>query len=140
MSTNKTENLNLHQWENGFAPNVAEVNENFAALDAAVGRGGAVVRVMRGSYRGGATYGPNNPNTLQFDFMPLLVLITDGSSICMMVRDCTSATSVQGGTVQVTWEDRQVAWYSLITATEPCKNHMNDPWTTYYYMAFGQSA
>ena len=37
MSTNKTENLNLHVWEPTDLFSLAEINENFRKLDAAVG-------------------------------------------------------------------------------------------------------
>jgi hypothetical protein len=39
MSTSKTENLKLHQWSPADPVSLAEVNANFAALDAAVAGG-----------------------------------------------------------------------------------------------------
>lgn len=50
MSTNKTENYHLHAWEAGDDFLRSEINENFAALDSAVGG-----LVVTGKYTGDGT-------------------------------------------------------------------------------------
>ena len=52
MSTSKTQNYNLHAWEPSDDFLRAEINENFAALDAVLGGKGTVVL---GSYQGNNT-------------------------------------------------------------------------------------
>ena len=79
MSTNKTENLNLHSWEPTDPFKRTEFNENFAAIDAAVGalQTGAL-HIATGSYTGTGTYGSSNKKSITFSFVPKLVLVSNG--------------------------------------------------------------
>lgn len=98
MSTNKTEHLQLHQWESGDAVLRREFNENFAKLDSAAkaaeteaaralsayqtandaavaALGARTPRIKTGSYVGTGSCGKDSPNTLNFDFAPKLVVV-----------------------------------------------------------------
>lgn len=66
MSTNETENYHLHAWEAGDDFLRSEINENFAALDSAVGG-----LVVTGKYTGDGT----TDRFIGLGFIPRAVLI-----------------------------------------------------------------
>lgn len=73
MSTNKTENYHLHAWEAGDDFLRSEFNENFAAIDEALG--GLPInkklRLLVGSYLGDFTGG----RSIDLGFRPKVVLV-----------------------------------------------------------------
>jgi hypothetical protein len=77
MSTNKTENLNLHQWAPSDPVALSEVNANFTALDAAVAKAqeaadeAAVLPYVVGSYPGNG-----GSQTINLGFKPRFVIIS----------------------------------------------------------------
>jgi hypothetical protein len=81
MSTNKTENLNLHRWVPADPVSLSEVNANFTALDAAVAKAqevadaAAVLPYAVGTYTGtGAAL------SINLGFRPRALIISGAKS------------------------------------------------------------
>ena len=66
MSTNKTENYQLHVWELGDDFLLHEINENFAKLD-------QIPEIITGMYTGDGELA----RTMELGFRPLAVLVMD---------------------------------------------------------------
>lgn len=85
-----------------------------------LGKLGDKARVQFGSYVGTGTYGYDNPNTLTFDFVPKLVIISgytsNGYTTVTFVRGASSAGYPANGTIyfsmQLSWNDKKVSWYN----------------------------
>ena len=144
MSTNKTTNLNLHSWIGSDPVRMIEFNENFVAIDEALGNTWADVaaraKVEFGSYAGTGQGGASYKNTLQFSFAPKLVIIdspSNGMHILMHANTtwtkCYFAGSTQ--TVILNWENdgKRLRWYHDSQALY----QFNYSGNTYYYMAIG---
>ena len=96
-----------------------------ASLAAAIGSGGKTCRIFTGSYTGTGATGAASPNTLQFDFYPVLVLVapvkpsgsTQNPSIFLRGRDKASSQPEGGNDYQLTaaWTDNALSWYSTDT-------------------------
>ena len=140
MSTNKTENLNLHAWTPDDPVKMSEFNENFAALDAACG---GMPHVVWGSYAGTGTCGQNNPTTLTFDFEPKLLLVTPTSygytmsrilapRGCTYVRNSFGTSSNDEYTTRLRWDGNSVSYWSSNAGGQ-----FNSLSNTYYYVAVG---
>jgi len=102
-----------------------------------------VARVVSGTYAGNGRSGNNNMNKLEFNFTPLLVIVTPqgGTSYqtpAIMVRPATSTSEFQlQGHYDATlsWANSSVSWYSDNAAAQ-----LNESGTTYCYVAIGYSA
>lgn len=70
MSTNKTQNYQLHAWEPGDDFLLSEINENFAAIDAVLPRTKRL-RAAAGSYLGDAESG----RIIEVGFRPKAVVL-----------------------------------------------------------------
>lgn len=79
MSTNKTQNLNLHSWVETDPVLMREFNENFNAIDAAAQTFGNC-RIITGSYVGTGQCGNAYSNRLYFDTAPKWLIITPQSN------------------------------------------------------------
>lgn len=143
MSTNKTENLNLHVWEPTDAFRRAEFNENFAAIDAAMG---AIPHIVFGSYVGTGEYGSANRNSLTFDFTPqYLVFITTSPYTYNLSSAPSAFVLVWGQTTEffegnqeqgenfVNYSGNSIQWFARAAATW----QRNSKGTTYRYLAIG---
>ena len=147
----KTDNYSLPQWEKQDFIKMEDFNDAFSKTDAALkanadatatglnaeitARGEAVAalsknlgaaghncRIAWGSYTGTGATGAANPNTLQFDFYPVLVLVApvkpDGYTKNPMVLTrgrSVAATYPDGASkweLTVLWTDSSVSWYS----------------------------
>ena len=96
-----------------------------AALSKNLGAAGHNCRIAFGSYTGTGATGAANPNTLQFDFYPVLVLVapvkpsgsTQNPSIFLRGRDKASSQPEGGNDYQLTaaWTDNALSWYSTDT-------------------------
>ena len=96
-----------------------------AALSKNLGAAGHNCRIAFGSYTGTGTTGAASPNTLQFDFYPVLVLVapvkpsgsTQNPSIFLRGRDRASSQPEGGNDYQLTaaWTDNALSWYSTDT-------------------------
>lgn len=85
-----------------------------------LGKLGDKARVQFGSYVGTGTYGSSNPNTLTFDFVPKMVIISgytsNGYTTVTFVRGASSAGYPANGTMyfsmNLSWNDKKVSWYN----------------------------
>ena len=134
MSTNKTENLHLHAWTPEDGVLLSEFNENFEAIDAAVG---AVPRLHFGTYTGTGTYGVSHPNTLTFPFQPQFLLIWDTSSLgsCIIATygQTLYTTANSHGRNTTTWNGTTLTWYYANDAYI----QMNERNVVYNYLIIG---
>ena len=103
----------------------ADLQAAVSALAANLGVHGHNCRIAWGSYTGTGTTGAASPNTLQFDFYPVLVLVapvkpsgsTQNPSIFLRGRDKASSQPEGGNDYQLTaaWTDNALSWYSTDT-------------------------
>ena len=106
----------------GLRAETAARSEAVAALSKNLGAAGHNCRIAFGSYTGTGSTGAANPNTLQFDFYPVLVLVApvkpDGYTKNPMVLTrgrSVAATYPDGASkweLTVSWTDSSVSWYS----------------------------
>ena len=93
-----------------------------AALGKNLGAAGHNCRIAWGSYTGTGTTGAASPNTLQFDFYPVLVFITpvkenahaQNPAIFIRGRNRASAYPDSNSNYQITaaWTDNSLSWYN----------------------------
>ena len=143
----KTDNYSLPQWEKQDFIKMEDFNDLTQKTDAALkanadtaggkadgaatsaaltnlaknlGAAGHNARIAWGSYTGTGTTGETSPNTLQFDFYPVLVLIGDtkatsaprNPTVFLRDRIKVCADPVGGnGLLVVTWSDNALSWY-----------------------------
>ena len=114
------------------------IEESLADVVSGLGTGGHNARVAYGSYTGTGTNGASSPNTLSFDFYPLVVIIqgvgmqTNG----ILVRGSNMGTSTWsggGGPLTAAWTNSSVSWYSADGAS--FQNNISG--ITYFYAAVG---
>ena len=143
----KTDNYSLPQWEKQDFIKMEDFNDAFGKTDAALkanadtaggkadgaatsaaltnlaknlGAAGHNARIAWGSYTGTGTTGAANPNTLQFDFYPVLVLIGDTEATSsprnptVFLRDrikVCADPAAGNGLLVATWSDNALSWY-----------------------------
>ena len=101
--------------DSSFAGQLAELAANLGAA-------GHNCRIAFGSYTGTGTTGAASPNTLQFDFYPVLVFITpvkenahaQNPAIFIRGRNRASAYPDSNSNYQITaaWTDNSLSWYN----------------------------
>lgn len=165
----KTANYGLPKWEKSDFIKMDDFNDAFGKLDAAlkanadaaagaasaervtaleqdVGAGGKNCRIAWGSYTGTGKYGSANPNTLTFDFKPLVVWVGSDSSgkgtafpatFMRPVITSRSDNSTPDHQLNVTWGEKGLSWYASSYTTIYAGNQCNAENTTYYYVAIG---
>ena len=98
----------------------AATSAALAALTKNLGAAGHNCRIAFGSYTGTGTYGSANPNTLQFDFYPVLVFIGDMDATSsprnptVFLRDrikVCAGPAAGNGLLVATWSDNALSWY-----------------------------
>ncbi|MDD7000988.1 MAG: hypothetical protein PUI35_06395 [Oscillibacter sp.] len=104
----------------GLNAEIAARGEAIAALGKNLGAAGHNARIAWGSYTGTGATDAANPNTLQFDFYPVLVLIGDTKATSaprnptVFLRDrikvCADPAGGNGLLV-ATWSDNALSWY-----------------------------
>ena len=104
----------------GLNAEIAARGEAIAALGKNLGAAGHNCRIAFGSYTGTGATDAANPNTLQFDFYPVLVLIGDTKATSaprnptVFLRDrikvCADPAGGNGLLV-ATWSDNALSWY-----------------------------
>lgn len=99
------------------------------------------VKMAVGTYTGNGSYGADNPNTLDFDFKPeLVILIPDGyyrSSYInqlVLMRDQTEFYMYANGNTGVSWSNTGVSWWASLSGVA----QFNTNGTTYRYFAIGR--
>ena len=128
------------------AEDVTALGETVAAVAESIGSGGQNARIAWGSYTGNGKYGSGNPNSLTFDFVPVVVIVGCDSFSryqawpTVAIRGaagmhCDNAT---GMTTQcyVTWTGSGLSWYNSDCASD----QNNNSGSIYYYVALGYSA
>ena len=104
----------------GLNAEIIARGEAVAALSKNLGAAGHNCRIAWGSYTGTGTTGETKPNTLQFDFYPVLVFIGDtkatsaprNPTVFLRDRINVCADPVGGnGLLVVTWSDNALSWY-----------------------------
>lgn len=122
------------------AEDVTALGETVAALAAALGSSGKNARITWGSYTGTGTYGSGSPNSLSFDFIPVLVFIVSDDNACLgnsrFIRPCVYATDLAGEKMLVTWNDHGLSWYTD-AYTNPHIHQCNTAGYQYTYIAIG---
>ena len=115
------------------------VEEEFSEVMTNLGSGGNTARIIYGSYVGTGTYGAGNPNTLTFDFRPLLLIWGDPvydqytTVVCMRGRDNQPGPN---GRIATIWGNNSVSWYHNSSAQEQA----NSSGVSYPYEAIGDNA
>jgi hypothetical protein len=135
MSTNKTEHYHLHQWSPSDPVSLAEVNGNFAVLDAAVAKaqavadGAAVLPYAIGTYKGTGKTGIK----IELGFQPSFVAIgyQFGPSDNTLTSESVSAFGPDGRAKVITMDDD--GFTILIASQHPGINYLN---YNYVYIAF----
>ena len=90
MSTNKTQNCQLHAWELGDDFLTSEINENFALIDGVLPQNRRLA-VAAGSYLGN---GKSN-RLFKLPFRPKVVVVTSKpNTTCPMSAICTDGTEI----------------------------------------------
>ena len=125
------------------AEDVTALGETVAALTAGLGSGGRTARIAWGSYTGNGKYGSGNPNSLTFDFTPVLVVIGSAETTysaawpTVIIRGANSGHADSSAEkIQVTWAVNGLQWYS---DSHPTYQN-NYTGRTYCYVALGYSA
>jgi len=146
MSTNKTQNYQLHAWEPEDDFRLPEINENFAALDQILT---TKTRKEVGAYTGTGKCEKANPNRLTFEFPPVLLIVQSDSFVGLFMRGCPvgHVFSADGQSVlqTVTWEENAVSWYANRWYTNKGSYYtslsgvaqLNKEGETYTYIALG---
>ena len=169
----KTDNYSLPQWEKQDFIKMEDFNDAFGKTDAALkanadaaqalqsgkadaqtvsalsknlGAAGHNARIAWGSYTGTGTTGAASPNTLQFDFKPMLVFVAiakwDGgvNNPTVLMRPRTVGTSRpildSNSQLNVTWGDKSVSWYK-ISSEGTAYSQLNNLDSKYLYTVIG---
>lgn len=117
-----------------------------------MGQVGDKARIVTGSYVGTGTYGENNPNTLEFGFIPKLVIVSNKTNTTSFnywftaffyygvetiqyyrASGSPSASTAYGGTESVSWNLSILNWFNSSSAM----GQLNASGNTYYYIAIG---
>ena len=122
------------------AEDVTALGETVAALTAGLGSGGKNCRIAWGSYTGTGTYGSGSPNSLSFDFIPVLVFIVSDDNACLgnsrFIRPCVYGTDHDNQALKVTWTDHGLSWHTD-TTLNPHIHQCNTAGYQYTYIAIG---
>lgn len=152
MSTNQTPVYGLNQWSLEDGVIMEEFNaDNRSIEQALLELKEALPKFQTGSYTGTGAYGSSSPNTLTFDFVPKLVLVTcsegrsensKNSAAATLFIQGTESTCVsyeQGGSIlYLTWTANSLSWYmkSDSTGFGPLRQ-LNMEGVVYHYIAIG---
>lgn len=129
----------------GLNAEIAARGEAVAALSKNLGAAGHNCRIAFGSYTGTGTTGSDNPNVLNFDFYPVLLVVASATRANssnrphFFLRPRTVANSPYAGTsepvaIKVTWADDGISWY----VTSGKETHqLNTGGAIYYYTVLG---
>ena len=121
---NQTANYQLCQWDptdrilmEDFNSDNTKIDEALADL-AAQAAGFGNCQIYRTTYTGTGTAGENNPNTLSFPNIPVLVMIAGSGAIGFTGSGITYMICIQAGSSDfcyADWEEggKTVSWYKL---------------------------
>ena len=144
MSTNYTEHLGLTLWDADDPVLRTEFNANHQKLDTFLA---SMPRMAAGSYEGTGDSGPDAPNTLSFDFQPMLVVILADSSYAhrpanMFIQGQSKSSgltmidsSVDSADLVLSWIGNTLSWYC--DYGDSAMRQLNESGRTYRYFAIG---
>ena len=145
MASGQTQNYQLNQWAAEDRVIREEFNGDNAKIETALSQlKSSVLQTAVGSYVGNGLCGIENPNHLEFDFAPKLVVLvvntysTLKTGTVLVAGQTISAgigTSYSSGSclnLTVTWAGNGVTWYA---GDE--ERQLNKADTTYFYFAIG---
>ena len=145
MAGNYTEHYQLSQWQPQDRVLRTEFNQDNARLDSALNQlAGQTLHVAAGVYTGTGLHGSGQPNTLTFEFAPMLVIIVaDHTSLLKtgtvlvtgQTRSPGIGTAYSSGScldLTVTWSGNSVSWYA---GDE--ERQLNEAEVPYRYFALG---
>ena len=123
--------------------NKADITE-ITRLEGLLGSGGNNCRVAFGSYVGNGAKGVNNPNSLTFEFTPVLVVVTPKNeqayqSPAVMIRGANTTGEhnlYYHYYDNLTWQNKVVSWYS---PSNDAAAQLNTSGAEYCYVALGYS-
>lgn len=127
--------------EQEYETKITDVLGNLIAIPAGQIKDG--VKIATGSYTGTGTYGPSNPNSLTFEFVPKLVIVSTDSSLhpynspgswawSFIYSYGAITTYVTSSMVYFALEDKTLKWYS-----ESVNAQLNGSGTVYFFVAIG---
>lgn len=101
-------------------------------------------KIAAGTYTGTGTYGSANPNTLNFNFVPKIILVHDYdqsyiSHTAFLFNPSTRAEGFPNSATSevyqwhVSWSGNSVSWYQITKASY----QYNESGNVYYYVALG---
>ncbi len=156
MASNHTSSYGLSQWLRTDAFSMDDFNLDNQKIDAALKSFQGSLRIATGSYVATNLYGSQNPNTLNFDFTPYLVLVSNsannGCSQIWFQRPMTVAAGHTGSNYaawsanSVTWTENGLSWYAQCYGNGSVSGNTNvganDQYNystnIYYYLAIGK--
>ena len=124
MFLNQTANYGLSQWDPTDRILMEDFNTDNSKIDAALvnlaaqAAGFGNCQIYRTTYTGTGTAGENNPNTLSFPNIPVLVMIAGSGAIGFTGSGITYMICIQAGSSDfcyADWEEggKTVSWYKL---------------------------
>lgn len=140
----QTGKYGLSQWDAEDRILREDFNADNTKIETALANAGNC-KIAMGSYVGTGTFGANNPNTLTFDFQPLMVLVDVSTAATynsiplhyIFLRPSEKGFSKgSGDLLEVTWNLHGISWYSVNT-TNGVKHQFNNANQTYHYIAIG---
>lgn len=148
MASNHTQNFNLNQWTLSDDVRMEDFNSDNTKLETALS---GMMQCATGSYTGTGEYGAEHPNTLTFDFTPMLVIVTaddgngawsqmtairgSGTASVMVNYMFNSTAHVANTSIPSIWGDRSLTWYSSHNTSQS-----NNNTAVYHYVAMGCAA
>ena len=140
----QTPNFQLNHWSGTDYVRRTDFNADNLKIDTALAQKGNCV-IEFGSYQGNGTMGADHPNTLTFDFKPMILMVdteTNYSSgnhiLWARPRSKASLFATNLAYNLITWQDNGVSWYIAGNSSATVDKQMNTAGTTYYYIAIGQ--
>ena len=116
-----------------------DMNSNLANVMSNLGSKGKNARIAWGSYRGTGRNGSYFPNSLTFDFYPVVIFLgcengAPGASWPgVFLRGCDIGhPDSEYGSNHLTWSEKGVSWYSPTDEVVQCNQAL-----TYYYVVLG---
>lgn len=117
-----------------------DFNADNAKIETALANAGNC-KITTGSYVGKGTYGSSNPNTLTFQFKPMLIILSTNTPKpasnaiprnYILSRPSTEMGFNMNSMGSVSWTDTSVSWYNTSALEQLSESNV-----TYWYIAIG---
>ena len=121
----------------------AATQQALRSLQSSLGTGGRTCRIACGSYTGSGEHGEAHPNTLQFDFTPVYLVVGSDSygliGSSRFLRPLALGSDQSGNRQVVSWGEKSVSWYFPGAENgHVWQNNTKD--YVYHYVAIGYDA